>query len=69
MDKADTDYHKIQELPLKGMVGLSVTANKIVDKSVTEETMNLIPYFAWNNRNATMNVWFSRQRDSNKISS
>ena len=59
VDKADTDYHKIQELPLKGMIGLSVAANKISDKSVYEETMNLIPYFAWTNRgNATMNVWF-----------
>jgi DUF1680 family protein len=65
VDKADTDFHKIQELPLKGMVGLSVEANKIADKSVSEETMNLIPYFAWNNRgNATMNVWFPRDKET-----
>ncbi|HBO87507.1 MAG TPA: hypothetical protein DD620_01980 [Verrucomicrobia bacterium] len=64
-EKIYTDYYEIQEPPLKGMIGLSVAANKIVYESVDEENMNLIPYFAWNNRgNATMNVWFPCNKEN-----
>jgi DUF1680 family protein len=58
MDEARIKTRKIDEGALKNIVSLAVPAKKITDSGVIDTRLNLVPYYAWNNRGEkSMIVW------------
>jgi DUF1680 family protein len=61
-DPSDIQTETIEEGLLRGITRVSVPAMEVVENSVRASTVNLIPYYAWNNRGEeSMIVWLPRQ--------
>ena len=58
MNESAIETMKINEGALKNIISLAVPAKKITDEGVIDTKMNMVPYYAWNNRGEkSMIVW------------
>jgi hypothetical protein len=58
LDASKVETATIKDAPLRNIVKLAVPAKKITDAGVIDAKLNMVPYYAWNNRGEkSMIVW------------
>ena len=58
LDDSKVETSIIKNMPLRNIVKLAVPAKKITKTGIIDAKLNMIPYYAWNNRGEkSMIVW------------